>query len=75
MHVSTWMHLKIKANMFEQFSKPLKVNGIHISLYNFFDLCAKMAIDKPNKMITHCFSFKNLSLDEEIQHCCHCFQL
>jgi hypothetical protein len=26
-------------------------------------------------MITHCFWFKNLSLDEEIQHCHHCFQL
>jgi hypothetical protein len=32
MHVSTWMHLKIKASIFEQLSKPLKVNGIHISL-------------------------------------------
>jgi hypothetical protein len=26
-------------------------------------------------MITHCFLFKNLSLDEEIQHFFHCFQL
>jgi hypothetical protein len=26
------MHLKIKTNMFEQFSKPLKMDGIQISL-------------------------------------------
>ncbi len=32
--------------------------------------------NKHGKMITHCFWFKiNLSLDEEIQHCCRCFQL
>jgi hypothetical protein len=34
-HVSTWMHLKIKTSMFEQLiSKPLKMDGIQISLLN-----------------------------------------
>jgi hypothetical protein len=32
MCVSTWMHLNINASMFERLPKPLKVNGIHISL-------------------------------------------
>jgi hypothetical protein len=34
-----------------------------------------MVVRKRGKMITHCFWFKILSLDEVIQHCCHCFQL
>jgi hypothetical protein len=59
MHVSASMHLKIKTCMFEQLSKPLKMDGIQISLLD-----------------VACLTFtKNLSLDEDIQHCCHCFQL
>ncbi len=61
---------------------PLKMDGIQIfwfrcSLFDFYAECAHghMAVRKCGKMITHYFLFKNLSLDEEMQHCCHCFQL
>jgi hypothetical protein len=69
------MHLKIKIGMFEQFSKPLKMDGIHISLLDVVCLTSMQNVvaRKCGKMITHCFWFKTLSLDEEIQHCCHCF--
>jgi hypothetical protein len=62
--------------MFEQISKPLKMDGIQISLLDVTCLISmqNVATKKCGKMITHCFWFKNLSLDEEIQHCCHCFQ-
>jgi hypothetical protein len=32
MHVLIEMHLKIKIGMFEQLSKPLKMDGIHFFL-------------------------------------------
>ncbi len=67
-YVSTWMHLNIKVGMFEQLSKPLKVNGIHISLLviTFLTYVQNVATSKLGKMIIHCFCFKNLSLNEEI---------
>jgi hypothetical protein len=63
--------------MFEQFSKPLKMDGIQISLLDVicFTYMQIVATRKHDKMITHCFLFKMLSLDEDIQHCCHYFQL
>jgi hypothetical protein len=77
MHVLTLMHLKIKIGMFEELSKPLKMDGIQIYLSDVACLTSMQnAVAKKNgKMITHCFWFKNLSLDGEIQHCCHYFQL
>jgi hypothetical protein len=61
--------------MFEQFSKPLKMDGIQISLLNVVCLTfmQNVVVRKCDKMITHCFWFKILPLDEDIQHCCHCF--
>jgi hypothetical protein len=63
--------------MFEQLSKPLKMDGIQISLLDVACLTSMQNVvaRKCGKMTTHCFWFKNLSLDEEIKHCCHCFQL
>ncbi len=70
------MHLKIKTCMFEQLPKPLKMDGIQISLLDVACLISmqNVATKKYGKMITHFFWFKTLSLDEEIQHCCHCLQ-
>jgi hypothetical protein len=63
--------------MFEQLSKLLKLYGIQISL--LYVVCLYVARMVPmiirGKMIAHYFWFKILSLDEDIQHCCHCFQL
>jgi hypothetical protein len=77
MHVLALMHLKIKIGMFEQLSKPLKMDGIQICLLDVACLTSMQnaVAKKHGKMITHCFWFNNLSLDGEIQHCCHCFQL
>jgi hypothetical protein len=77
MHVLALMHLKIKISTFEQLSKPLKMDGIQISLLDVACLISMQnaIANKHGKMITHCFWFKSLSLDGEIQHCCHCFQL
>jgi hypothetical protein len=77
MHMSTYMHCKIKTRMFEQLSKPFKMDGILISLLDVVCLISMQNVVARNrgKMITHWFWFKNLSLDEEIQHCCHCLQL
>jgi hypothetical protein len=63
--------------MFEQFSKPLKVDGIHISLLDIACLNSmqNVAASKHGKLITHCLWIKNVYLDEEIQHCCDYFQL
>jgi hypothetical protein len=71
------MHLKIKIGMFEKLSKPLKMDGIHTSLLDvaYLTFMQNVAAKKHGKMSTHCFWFKNLSLDEEIQHFFHCFQL
>jgi hypothetical protein len=61
--------------MFEQLSKPLKMDGIQISLLDVACLSSMQNVGVKNcgKMITHFFWFK-ASLDEEIQHCYHCFQ-
>jgi hypothetical protein len=58
--------------MFEQLSKPLKMDGIIISLLDEVCLTSmqNVATRKCGKMITHCFLFKILSLDENIQHYC-----
>jgi hypothetical protein len=71
------MHLKIKIGMFEKLSKPLKMDGIHISLWDVACLTFMqiLATRKRGKMITHCFWFKILSLVEEIQHFFHYFKL
>jgi hypothetical protein len=63
--------------MFEQLSNPLKMDGIQISLLDVISLISmqNVTVRKRGKMITYCFWFKILSLDEDIQHCCHCFQL
>jgi hypothetical protein len=54
--------------MFEQLSKPLKMDGIQISLLDVACLTSMQNVVARNcgKMITHCFWFKKLSLDEEI---------
>jgi hypothetical protein len=61
--------------MFEQLSNPLKMDGIQIYLLNVICLISMQNVTarKRGKMITHFFWFKILSLDEDIQHCCHCF--
>jgi hypothetical protein len=71
------MHLKIKTSMFEQLSKPLKMDGIQIFLLDVACLNSMQNVvaKKRDKLIIHCFLFKNVSLDEEIQHCCDYFQL
>jgi hypothetical protein len=53
------------------------MDGIQIYLLDVACLTfmQNVATRKNGKMITHCFWFKNLFWDEEIQHCCHCFQL
>jgi hypothetical protein len=67
--------------MFEQLSKLLKLYGIQISLLYVVCLISMQNVARMvpmiirGKMITHYFWFKILSLDEDIQHCCHCFQL
>jgi len=63
--------------MFKKLSKPLKMDRIQNSLLDVVCLTSmqNMVVRKRGKMITHCFWFKVLSLDEVIQHCCHCFQL
>jgi hypothetical protein len=60
-----------------QLSKPLKMNGIQISLLNVACLNSMQNVGarKCGKMITHCFWFKFVFLNKEIQHRCHCFQL
>jgi len=47
--------------MFEQLSKPLKMDGIQISLLHVACLTSMQNVDarKCGKMITHCFWFKN----------------
>jgi hypothetical protein len=46
--------------MFEQFSKPLKMDGFHISLLDVICLnfMQNAIVRKCGKMITHCFFFK-----------------
>jgi hypothetical protein len=53
------------------------MDGIQISLLNVpcLTFMQNLVVRKHGKMNTHCFWFKILSLDEEIQHCFHCFQL
>jgi hypothetical protein len=62
--------------MFEQLSKPLKMDGIQISLLDVacLSFMQNVGVKKCGKMITHFFWFIIVSLDEEIQHCYHCFQ-
>jgi hypothetical protein len=62
--------------MFEQLSKPLKMDGIHISLLGVacLNFMQNVGTRKHGKVIIHHFWLKSISLDEEIQHCCHCFQ-
>jgi hypothetical protein len=69
--------LKINTSMFEQLLKPLKMNRIHVFVLDVACLIfmQNVVARKHGKMIAHCFWFKNLSLDEEIQHYCHFFQL
>ncbi len=64
------MHLKINTCMFEQLSKPLKMDGIQISLLNVVCLTSMQNVvtRKRGKMITYCFWVKNLSLDKDIQN-------
>jgi hypothetical protein len=52
--------------MFEQLSKPLKMDGIQISFGCNLNSTQNVVTRKCGKMITHCFLFKKLSLDEEI---------
>jgi hypothetical protein len=54
--------------MFKQLSKLLKMDGIQISLLDVACLTSMqhVATRKCGKMITHCFWFKKLSLDEKI---------
>ncbi len=61
MCVLAQMHLKMKTCMFEQLSKPLKMDGIQISLLHVACLTFMQNVDarKCGKMITHCFWFKN----------------
>jgi hypothetical protein len=63
--------------MFEQLSKPLKMNRIQIFVLDVacLILMQNVVARKHGKMITHCFWFKKISLDEEIQHSYHFFQL
>jgi hypothetical protein len=70
-------HLKINTSMFEQLSKPLKMNRIQIFVLDVacLILMQNVVARKHGKMITHCFWFKKISLDEEIQHSYHFFQL
>ncbi len=74
--VSIQMHLKIKTCMFEQLSKPLKMDVIQIFLFDVdcLNFMQNVAASKCDKLIIHCFWIKNMSLDEEIQHCCDYFQ-
>jgi hypothetical protein len=60
----------MKIGMFEKLSKSLKMDGIHISLLDVACLTfmQNVAARKHGKMNIHCFWFKNVSLDEEIQH-------
>jgi hypothetical protein len=64
MHLSAEMHLKIKISMFEQLSKPLKMDGIDFFvkciLFHFYIKCAHghMATRKHGKMITYFFGSK-----------------
>ncbi len=60
MHVLAYMHLKIKISMFEQLSKPLKMEGIHIYLLDVACLISMQnaMAKKHGKMITHCFCSK-----------------
>jgi hypothetical protein len=71
------MHLKIKTCMFEWLTKALKMDGIQI--YLLYVVCLtfmqNVVIRKCGKMINHCFLFKILFLNEEIQHCCDCFKV
>jgi hypothetical protein len=63
--------------MFEQLSKPLKMDGIRIFLLDVacLNFMQNVGARKCGKMIVHYFWLKTISLDDEIQHCCHCFQL
>jgi hypothetical protein len=49
------MHLKIKIGMFEQLSKPFKMDGIQISLLDVVCLIfmQNVVARKRGKMITH----------------------
>jgi hypothetical protein len=51
------------------------MDGIQFSLLDVVCLTSMQNVvaRKHGKMITHCFWFKILSLDEDIQHFCHCF--
>jgi len=62
--------------MFEQLSKLLKLDRIQFSLLYAVCLTSmqNVVVRKRGKMITHCFWFNFLSLEKDIQHCCHCFQ-
>jgi hypothetical protein len=62
--------------MFEQLSKPLKMDGIQISLLDVACLNSMQNVEvkKCGKMITHFFWFITVSLNEEIQHFYHFFQ-
>jgi hypothetical protein len=54
------MHLKIKIGMFEQLSKPLKMDRIHIYLLDVTCLTSmqNVVVRKCGKMITHFFCSK-----------------
>jgi hypothetical protein len=54
--------------MFEQPSKPFKMDGIQISLLDVACLTSMQNVvtKKVKKMMNHCFRLKNLSLDDEI---------
>jgi len=54
------MHLKIKIGMFEQLSKPLKMDGTKIYLLALACLTymQNVVTSKHDKLITHCFGSK-----------------
>jgi hypothetical protein len=64
--------------MFEQLSKPLKMDGIQIYLLDVTCLTSMQNVVARNcgKMITHFFGSKNnLWMKKYIKHCFHYFQL
>jgi hypothetical protein len=54
------MHVKIKIGMFEQLSKPLKMDGIQVSLLDVacLNYMQNVIARKLGKMITHFFGSK-----------------
>jgi len=50
------MHLKIETGMFEQLSKTLKIDGIHIFVgCNLFDFMQNLLVKKCGNIIIHFF--------------------